>query len=583
MGEGVMQIKVVDGGFLYREKCTDSCYQVADGAYFYRNDIDKVLSDVDCDGVDYTPFCNGRTLSDAQQETADFILQNKRCFVFNGMGTGKTMSSLMAILTLHRINPRMRFLIISSKTVLASGWVPEVNDVCPYFPIKICDGSQKKKKEIIENQENLFVGCSADSLHIIPPNSFDVIIADEATLFKGAQGINGTNRGKNMCELASDRRTQRLILMTGTPRAHNCMDAYGLYYVMNDKQRKANFMLEKAMKKGDITNVGNLIKPVLNKSAFRNAMCVPMSFQEYMICKSYKTEEAWNKWKYSTANGIFSDLTLDRFRDRLNHASRDAINMWIERPNANETLLKLLSPAIAFRTEDVLDLPDCPIVDVRLEMNEADKKTLNRIKKEMVMDFADREDIIANKMVLEGKMEQMNCGLVYDADGNGRIMLPGNYNQTMAFIIKHVMSLPKDRGLVIASRYNHILYAVYKAIEIVLGEGTVNIINGAVSSKQRTAIVNDFRSLKTRILLANTACLSHGVTLVEAKEMILLDTPQYAEPYIQVKGRVHRRGQKWEIPIYRIIGNATVGRRFDILEGAEERDDDFVRLVTEDE
>lgn len=578
-----MQIKIVDGGFLYKEKCTDNCVHVSDGSFFYRDGIDSVLSDVDCDGVDYTPFCNGRVLSDAQQETADFILQNKRCYVFNGMGTGKTMSSLMAVLTLHRINPKTRFLIISSKTVLASGWVPEVNDVCPYFPIKICDGSLKRKKEIIEDENNLFIGCSADSLHIIPPNSFDVVIADEATLFKGAQGINGTNRGKNMCEIASDKRTKRLILMTGTPRAHNCMDAYGLYYVMNDKQRKVNVLLEKAKKKGEIQNIDNLIKPVLNKSAFRNAMCVPMSFQEYMISKGYKDEETWNKWKYNTANGLFSNMTLEQFKDRLNHASRDAINMWIERPNANEMLLKLLSPAIAFRTEDVLDLPECPIVDIHIDMSREDKKTLNKIKKEMIMDFSERKDIIANKMVLEGKMEQMNCGLVYDADGNGRIMLPSVYRQTMKFVLGEVMKLPKDRGLVIASRYNHILYAVYKAIEIVLGNGTVNIINGTIGSKQRTDIVKDFRSLKTRILLANTACLSHGVTLVEAKEMILLDTPQYAEPYIQVKGRVHRRGQKWEIPIYRIIGNATVGRRFDILEGAEERDDDFVKLVTEDE
>ena len=257
--------------------------------------------------------------------------------------------------------------------------------------------------------------------------------------------------------------------------------------------------------------------------------------------------------------------------------------MWVERPNANEILLDLLSPAIAFRTEDVLDLPDCPIVDVCVDMTKEERDSLNLMKRKMIMQFYDKEDIIANRMVLEGKLEQMNCGVVYDSDRNGQVILPDVYNKVIKFVITRLQSLDKDKGLVIASRYNHILNVIYEVCETILGAGSVNFIHGGVSSKLRTQYVKDFRSLKTRVVLANTACLSHGVTLVEAKEMILLDTPQYAEQYIQVKGRVHRRGQKWEIPIYRIISNSVVKHRFDVLEGAEDRDDDFVRLVTEDE
>ena len=550
-----MKIQILENGFYYDNNVFNDSSTISD-----------VLKYPDCDGVDYTTFCpKGRVLSEAQQETADFMMENKRCYVFNGMGTGKTMSSLMVILALLRMKPGYRVLIISSKTVLASGWVPEVQAVCPWCPIILCEGAPEKKKKILENRNNQLVGCSADSLHIVPRGAFDMIIADEATLFKSAQGVGGSARGKQMCELASHNNTERLVLMTGTPRAHSCMDAYGLYFVMNDKYRR------------DKTG------RVLNKTMFRNALCVPMDFQTYYICRGYKTPEQWDRWKGTTCGGLFINDSLEDFRDRLNHCSRDAKNMWIERPNANESLMSLLSPAIAFRTEDVLDLPDCPIIDVHLDMSDEDRATLNKMKRDMLLDFEDKKDIISNKMVLEGKMEQVNCGLVYDSDGAGRILLSSVYKSALKFVLTHAQRLPSGRGLVIASRYNHILYTVYKALEIVLGSGCVNMINGEVSSKDRTRFVNEFRNGTTRILLANTACLSHGVTLVEANEMILLDTPQYTEPYVQVKGRVHRRGQKWPIPIYRLIGNATVGRRFNILEGAEERDDDFVRLISRDE
>ena len=568
-----MKIRIVDNGYVYSQKYDDDAILRNDGLYFQRKGLEQALEDSDCDGVDYTQFCNGRVLTDAQQQTADFILQNKRCYVFNGMGTGKTMSSLMAILVLARIHPEYRFLIISSKTVLASAWVPEVENVCPYLPLVLAEGSIEKKRKIIFDREKKFVGISADSLHIVNKDKFDVIIADEATLFKGAQGVRGTKRGDCFCDLASSDKTDRLILMTGTPRAHNCMDAYGLYYIMNDKQRKYNIAHK----------CNNGENKIYNKTQFREKVCVPMTFRDFMVYKNCKDEKTWDNIKHTVSCGLYADLPLDKFIDLLNHAGRDAVCMWVERPNANEILLDLLSPAIAFRTEDVLDLPDCPIVDVCVDMTKEERDSLNLMKRKMIMQFYDKEDIIANRMVLEGKLEQMNCGVVYDSDRNGQVILPDVYNKVIKFVITRLQSLESDRGLVIASRYNHILNVIYSVCETILGEGSVNFIHGGVSSKLRTQYVKDFRSLKTRVLLANTACLSHGVTLVEAKEMILLDTPQYAEPYIQVKGRVHRRGQKWEIPIYRIISNAVVKHRFDVLEGAEDRDDDFVRLVTEDE
>ena len=139
-----MKIQILENGFYYDNNVFNDSSTISD-----------VLKYPDCDGVDYTTFCpKGRVLSEAQQETADFMMENKRCYVFNGMGTGKTMSSLMVILALLRMKPGYRVLIISSKTVLASGWVPEVQAVCPWCPIILCEGTPDKKKKILENRNN---------------------------------------------------------------------------------------------------------------------------------------------------------------------------------------------------------------------------------------------------------------------------------------------------------------------------------------------------------------------------------------------------------------------------------------------
>ena len=461
-----MKINIVENGYVYSEKYDDNAILRNDGLYFQRTGIEKALEDNECDGVDYTPFCNGRVLTDAQQQTADFILQNKRCYVFNGMGTGKTMSSLMAILVLARIHPEYRFLIISSKTVLASAWVPEVENVCPYLPLVLAEGSIEKKRKIIFDREKKFVGISADSLHIVNKDKFDVIIADEATLFKGAQGVRGTKRGDCFCDLASSEKTDRLILMTGTPRAHNCMDAYGLYYIMNDKKYRYN--LEHGCNTGE--------NKVFNKVQFRDKLCIPMTFRNYTMWKGCKNESTWDNLKFSISDGLFSELTLPQFTDLLNRAWRSAFCMWVERPDANQILRQLLSPAIAFRTEDVLDLPNCPIMDVHIDMTQKERDILNQMKRKMIIEFCNRENIIANKMVLESKMEQMNCGIIYDSNKDKQIILPDVYNKIIKFVTTRLQSLEYNKGLVIVSRYNHILNLIRSVCETILGTESVNFM-----------------------------------------------------------------------------------------------------------
>src|SRR6266436_4574922 len=67
----------------------------------------------------YTPFVH-------QKETTAFMTLNNRCFVFNDMGTGKTLSSLWAADYLMKVGLVRRVLVLSTLSCLEPTWQQEI-------------------------------------------------------------------------------------------------------------------------------------------------------------------------------------------------------------------------------------------------------------------------------------------------------------------------------------------------------------------------------------------------------------------------------------------------------------------------
>lgn len=171
----------------------------------------------------YTPMAH-------QKETASFIVNNPKCFVFNEQGVGKTASAAWAADYLMNEKKVKRVLIVCPLSIMKAAWQRDLFSVLPHRSVGIAHGNAKTRREVIEGKYE-FVVINFDGLEIvideIKKANFDMIIVDEANGLKNTQ----TRRWKTFKQLLRD--DLRLVLMTGTPASQSPEDAYGLAKLVN--------------------------------------------------------------------------------------------------------------------------------------------------------------------------------------------------------------------------------------------------------------------------------------------------------------------------------------------------------------
>lgn len=151
------------------------------------------------------PAFQGRKPFDHQRTTVSFLLQNKRAFVLNDMGTGKTLSAIWAcdiLLTARKIR---RVLIISPLSTMRSVWLNELAMNVPTRRAIVAHGQRQSRVAAIQNAGYEFVIINHDGIKIVEDEiirqQFDVIIIDELTAYK-----SNSERTKCMTRIAASAR-----------------------------------------------------------------------------------------------------------------------------------------------------------------------------------------------------------------------------------------------------------------------------------------------------------------------------------------------------------------------------------------
>lgn len=157
---------------------------------------------------------------DHQRKTVAFAIEYRRCFITNGMGTGKTAAALWAADLLMREGEISRVLVVSPKSTLHSVWMHELFQTLPQRRGVILAGDRGKKEALAKDPRYDFCIVNPESLHLVPKDApFDLIIVDEFTYFKSSKAV----RTK---ALAARSAKTRLWMMSGTPSPQNPTDAY---------------------------------------------------------------------------------------------------------------------------------------------------------------------------------------------------------------------------------------------------------------------------------------------------------------------------------------------------------------------
>ncbi len=162
-----------------------------------------------------------------QVSTAAFMVANKHGYVLNGMGSGKTLSTLWAFDYLKRQGMANRMLIVAPLSTLDRTWADEVFTHLPHLTVAVLHhSSMRKRVQLLAVPHDIYVvnhdGIKAPALlnAINARKDIDVLVLDELAVFRTA----GTDRFKAALALAKDR--EYVWGLTGTPTPNAPTDVW---------------------------------------------------------------------------------------------------------------------------------------------------------------------------------------------------------------------------------------------------------------------------------------------------------------------------------------------------------------------
>ena len=170
---------------------------------------------------------------DHQPHTFNFILLNKRSYVFNGIGTAKTLTSLWALDYLLSKGEVTKVLITSTLSTLDRVWFDEIFSNMPYRTAVVVHGAAAKRKKLLEGPTKEIYIINHEGLktegETLSKMGFDMVIVDEGARFRNSK----TGLWDALNKLANEDVMPRLVWMTGSPMPKAPTDAWAQAKIVN--------------------------------------------------------------------------------------------------------------------------------------------------------------------------------------------------------------------------------------------------------------------------------------------------------------------------------------------------------------
>jgi SNF2 family DNA or RNA helicase len=432
----------------------------------------------------YTPF-------KAQIDTAEFLTLHPRAYVLNGMGTGKSISSLWTFDYLKKMGVLNRLLVVCPLSTMERTWADEVFRHFPHLDYAVLHGDRKKRLKMLAQPADVYI-VNHDGLQIIAKDlanrsDINIIISDE--IAQAARNAS-TDRWKVLNSVINLQQDGKRWCwgMTGTPTPNAPTDAWA-----------------------------------------QCRLVTPSTVPRYF--------------------GRFKDLVMKQVNNFL----------WVPRPNATDTVHEVMRPAIRFSREECVDLPPCLFQTRHVEMTAQQKKAYTEMLTKLKFEVAAGQVLAVNEAVKASKLVQIACGAAYDSDGTS-VQLDAAPRLT---VVKEIIDESEGKVIVFVP----FVSAVEKVSEYLKGEGvSVECIYGEVSKAERDRIFGAFQKTdEPRVLVAQPAAMSHGLTLTAANTIIWYAPIFSNDIYEQACARITRPGQTMSQLIVNIEGSPIEQKTYDRL------------------
>ncbi len=175
------------------------------------------------------PVVHGFQPFDAQRFTAALITSNKRSYVLNDLGTGKTRAALFAFDYLKAQGMVDKMIVVAPLSTLTRTWANEVMQTFPGMKVNVLYGSADKRHKLLADMSAEIYVVNHDGLAIIEKAlkaraDINMFVYDELTAIKNKQSerwkiADRIFNGSQQFEYGTG--------MTGLPTPLDPTDAYG--------------------------------------------------------------------------------------------------------------------------------------------------------------------------------------------------------------------------------------------------------------------------------------------------------------------------------------------------------------------
>lgn len=212
-------------------------------------------------------------------------------------------------------------------------------------------------------------------------------------------------------------------------------------------------------------------------------------------------------------------------------------------PGAEEQIYNRISDiTISMKSTDYLKMPEKILNEVRVKLDEKERKLYDTMKKDLTISLKDKEIDAGNATALSGKLIQMADGAVYDNDG-GVVKIHDRKLDALEDLIEAANGKP----VLISYWYRHDLDRIKERFPLAR----------ELKSHEDFTAWNEGR---IPVALIHPASAGHGLNLQSGGSTIIWFTLTWSlELYEQMNARLWRQGQQSEtVVIHHIITEDTI-------------------------
>lgn len=233
---------------------------------------------------------------------------------------------------------------------------------------------------------------------------------------------------------------------------------------------------------------------------------------------------------------------------------------------SEEAILSAISDiCVSMKASDYLELPDCIMHEVPVELDPKAAKAYRELEREMVLELPDDEVTVTSAAALSNKLLQLGNGAIYGEDHS--------VHEVHGCKIEAFMELVESLS---ASGKNALVFYNYQHDRVRLQKALAKT-GLVVRELKTTEDEDDWNAGKIDILLTHPASSAYGLNLQQGgNHVVWFGLNWNYELYTQANKRLHRQGQTEKVIIHHLV---CVGTRDEDVMAALARKDDVQQFV----